>query len=321
MKNKIYILLLISGAAITLALTLLSEGVPNLIPIIFSFPFDQIAGALRALSGAGNIGNGFAIMLTAALGLVPAVLALIYPWGKGKQFIPERVALALFGVLLPFGIYAFANIDHFVNPVFLSVSGKLGEDFRPIAKATVGVFLWSVALLHPFFLLVRFLRTGTKEQLYGYLSPMVAVTGLAFDIGLFLSLGKLINTLKDSEMTGPDVLAFFTRSLPNLLAMLFDLLIVIKVLGLISAIREEDREGICLLGDRVCKLCMLALAVSVSAVALDNGIQFALMRQLSDVNMHFDLPLGGLLFAAAVLLVTEILVENRKLKDDNDLFI
>ncbi len=72
---------------------------------------------------------------------------------------------------------------------------------------------------------------------------------------------------------------------------------------------------------KLSRLCCLTLAlVTLSNVAL-NTLQLILASKLSNVNVTIDIPFMSIAFVLGVLLLSRLIDENKKLSDDNDLFI
>lgn len=71
----------------------------------------------------------------------------------------------------------------------------------------------------------------------------------------------------------------------------------------------------------VSRLCCLALGVTAALVAAANIIQMMLMRWLSSTSFTVNLPILSIIFTIMIFVFTRILIENKRLRDDNELFI
>jgi len=56
-------------------------------------------------------------------------------------------------------------------------------------------------------------------------------------------------------------------------------------------------------------------------MAFANILQMILMRWLSNSSFTVDIPLTSLVFTVMILLFTRLLIENKRLREDNNLFI
>ena len=82
MKRRTLILILVLEAVLIAGLVVLTRLFPDLFTSVFAFPMEQIAAGLNALADTGAVGNGAALVLLAAIALVPSVFALRTPRGR-----------------------------------------------------------------------------------------------------------------------------------------------------------------------------------------------------------------------------------------------
>lgn len=313
MKRKSLMILLVCEAGLLIALALL----PNRFPIVFStmlaFPFEQIALGLKALSQAGNWGNGMAVSLWVGISLVPAIFALSY---REKRAWPERIALfVLSGVLLP-ALYGLVNPHVF--SVFISGTGS---EFLPAVKAVFGVSVWSVAILFIVLRLIRLFRSSDKASLLRHLRVLLYVLCVIFTAS---AVYPLATGLVDCIGNSPDVLDGAFNVIRLLIAAVPDALVVavvIRVLDLLEIAMTEEQEGIVKASERLSRMCCVALGVTTALTAAFNVLQVVLMRSLSSVATQADVPVINIAFLAIVLLLSRLLVENKELREDNSLFI
>ena len=73
--------------------------------------------------------------------------------------------------------------------------------------------------------------------------------------------------------------------------------------------------------EKLSLLCRNALMLSILSIAALNLLQLFLYEQLMNVHISVVLPVMDLIFVLGILLLTRYIAENRKLQEDNDLFI
>ena len=98
---------LIAEGILLAALSLLTLMIPTLFSSFLSFPLEQIALGMRALSLTGIAGNGISMLLIALFALIPLFFALRYP--GGRDTLAERIALFVLALMLPVALYGILN--------------------------------------------------------------------------------------------------------------------------------------------------------------------------------------------------------------------
>ena len=69
------------------------------------------------------------------------------------------------------------------------------------------------------------------------------------------------------------------------------------------------------------RLCVVSLRLTILVTVALNLLQLVCMGSLYTVHITVLLPVLSIVFVLAVLLLTQLMGENRQLKEDNDLFI
>lgn len=314
MKHKsLYILLAAETAALTVLL-ILTSIFPTLFSSLFAFPFEQIGDALRALSLSGWFGNGLALMLWGALSLAPLAAGLRHVSEAERR--PENIALVFLSASLLYVLWGMADPSAFW--LLMPQVSQLGLGF---VKALMGGLVWSMLVLWFILRLLRLFKAGDMPRLMAYLERMLwALCALFAGVIVLACGGELSAALKNAGGAGDRVmqcLGFAVSALPYGL----DIAVIVLGMDLIQAVKEGDREAAEMAAEKLSGFCCLSLALCAGSAALFNVLQILFASQLTDVSVNVTIPVTSLAFVLAVLLVSRLIAENRRLQDDNDLFI
>ena len=314
MKRKKLTIMLICEAVLLFILVLLTDQFPRLFSSMFTFPFEQVAIGLKGLSQLEPVGNGLAIALWVGISLLPSIPALQYK--QNKTAIKERITLISLSCVLLLALYGM------INPhVFCSFIPEAKNEYLTIVKAVMGISVWSVIVLYVVLRLIRMFRSGDKVSLLRYMQLLLqilcllfaAVAVISFRNGLIASVGASKKVL-DHMIS---LLCSTVASLPYVL----DIVIIMSTLDLFDIATTEDQNGIVNAAEKLSKVCCIALGVTTALTAVSNILQIILMRWLSNVATTVDIPIISIVFVGIVLLLSRLLVENKRLRDDNSLFI
>ena len=314
MKRKTLILILILEAALIAGLVYLSRQYPAWFTSVWSIPMEQIAGGLKALSGTGAFGNGLALAILAGIALIPVIFALRYP--RGRETLAERITLA---VMAPVILIVLWNMIH---PGNMRPEAAGADAFLQVVRAALSLIIWSVVILFIVLRLIRLFRAGKREQLLRYFRILLAVSCMAFTAELAVTLMNAVPApAADGSRSAQDIIAGIFRLAAGVVPLVFDIVILMRVMDLIRIAETEEQEGLAETAKRVSGISCIALAVSTGLCALQHVVQLLLMPGLTDLNVSVDIPVVSIVFVAVILLFTRLLVENRQLREDNSLFI
>lgn len=314
MKRRSLIILLCCESVILTVLSTLTNFFPAMFSSMLAFPFEQIAGGLRFVSQFGNIGNGLAMALWVGVSIIPTMLAL--KTGRSKETAKERIALFLLSAVMMLALYGIMNPSLFC-PTLLGAQ----KEFIPVMKATLGVTVWSVIVLYIILRLLRMFTAGDTNKLMQYLKVLLFILCMFFTAVIFTTcISDLIAYLKDAQEALAVVLSvirFLVLSVPYA----FDVVITISAIALLDVALSKEQIGIVESAARLSQICCIALGITTVTTAAFNVLQIILMRHLSKVAVNVDVPIVSIAFTLIILLVSRLLVENKQLRDDNDLFI
>lgn len=312
MKHKKYLIFLVCEAALLLVISALSQRVNAPITSLLAFPFEQIANGLILLASAGKIGNGFALALLVCISLTPSVISFT---GKKKSTL-ERIALNITSVVILVALCGMMNPYRFYPSILAGV-----EEFVPVSMGVFGVTIWSCVVACVVLHLLNLFRSGKTESLKRYFVIAILTIGALFTGFCFSTpVSTLIGSIKDAQYSMDTVLAVL-RFAASVIPYVLNVWICITIVDLIQTIEQGQSDGIKASAEKVVNRCYLSLGATVSLTAILNILQVAFMKYLSNIHTHVDIPIVSIVFALMILLVSRLLVENRNLRDDNNLFI
>lgn len=318
MKRNVFAALLggvlIGLMALVVLLGSRAAGGPNLFSSLLAFPFEQIGAGLGALARTGSFGNGAALALCAGLSLLPLLFHRGH-WGE-REALGEKITLGCLSAALFLSLLGMADPSRLLSAIPL-----MPGDFLPIMKAMLGGMVWSLVILWLTLRLVRLFRAGDVKKLLGYLKITLQALCLAFAAVIPLSCGRgLTQSLSATQQPMDGVMAV-VRFLASALPYGLDIVITLSLLSLLDAFLAGNQEQTAACAHTLCRRCCQALGLTAASVAILNGAQLVLSRFLSNIAVTVDIPGVSLAFLLLILLLSRLILENRKLRHDNDLFI
>ena len=314
MKRKSFMILMGAVFAALMALVLFVDGLPTIFSSVMAFPFEQIGTALRALALTGNIGNGFALAICVALSILP--ILSVFRHKSEKEYPGENIVLCCMSIVVFITLFCMANPSK-----LLSAFPHFTIEALPVVKGILGCMAWSFIVLWVILRLVRLFRGGDTNKLLGYLRVALHALCILFTAVIAISCGStLLAGLSVTQQSTDRVMAvirFIASSLPYV----FDIGITLSLLTLMDAYIEKNEEDTVKHAELLSKRCCWALGITAAATAALNVLQLLFSRFLSDISVHVEIPVVSLAFILLVLILTRLIVENRKLQSDNDLFI
>lgn len=315
MKRKTLIPILVIEALILAGLAVLTMLVPNLFSSVLAFPMEQIAAGLAALAGTGKVGNGLAVALIVGLSAIPLLIAL-FTYPRDEETRAERFALALLTPVLVFSFFVM------INPALLGPNvPHTAEGYHRVLRPFLALTVWTVIILFIVLRLIRLFRAGSRPQLMKYLRIVLCVLSMYLVAQAVVSLVISIMTPAKNEPTAADTVVNILRLIAAIIPLLFDIVVVLRVLSLLEIASTEDQEGI---GDAAAKLSSVScftLAVTTGLCALQHVAQLVLLPHMTDASATVDIPVVSITFVVVILLFSRLLVENKQLRDDNSMII
>jgi hypothetical protein len=246
------------------------------------------------------------------------MLPLIPAWRhrKDKNKALENGSFYLLTGLLLFVLYGMAN-----PTISYSFFPGIDDSVLPVMKAMLGGTVWSVVVMLVIFRLLRLFRTGDTNQLLGYLQNLLYALCALFTGVIALICGDiLVNSLANMQR-GMDGVITVMRFLVSALPYVLNIAITLSALTLLDTLLSEEKSSVTTYAGRLSSLCGVALGITTASVVVFNVLQLVLSRWLSDIAVNVDIPIMSIAFVLAVLLASRLIAENRRLREDNDLFI
>ena len=322
MKHKTLWVILLIEAALCVLLRILQASFTGLFSAAMAFPFEQIGLLLRALSLSGWAGNIAALLLYAAVSLIPAAALLVLAKRRGFQredWLLVLLSAALFAVL-----YLMIN-PALIGPLFGGTSGLA------VGKAVLGGALYSVLCGYAILGVLRLFFTGDTGKLQKYMAVLLYLLNLLF---IWLAFGACFGKLLDSVATlqagntgegqqlGSSYVFLALQFLVDALPYVLDVFVVFAALRVLDELCADRYSQASLTAvNRLSRLCGAALAATVLANIGINLLQLLFAGTLRVINASVQVPILSIAFVLAVLLLTRYIAENKRLKDDNDMFI
>lgn len=281
---------------------------------IFSLPIAWVGRGLRLLSLSGAVGNIAAIVLYAAVSLLPLLLLL-----KGKRH-PEDLLLPLTSAMMFYALYYIINPG--LRPAILS--GPVGS---MVAEGAVySIFLaWAVIRL------VRYCSGAGMGALYHVLWILLGACAVLciFDGfgGGYVTLRQTIrgvqaaNTLPGVDLTATYVFAILRFAAG---AAEYGLTAWVLILGQELALdlkSDPYGEACARTASFAARWCRISLAVNMLVTMGLNLWQFLFARYLHSMTVVVHMPLFNLTVALVMLVLAGLLRHLYRMKRENDSFI
>ncbi len=320
MRRKVFLSFLILEAVVCILLGLTGIDVALSYSKIAAFPFEQIGQGLRFLSAANSVGNVVAVTLYVLICLSPVVFGMITSAKHAP--VQEDCLLVLLSVML------LAFLYEMVNPADIQkrMPAMFDVDF---GKAIMGQLIYSVLLAY---LVLRFLRhskTTDGKHMLRYLTILLGTLGAIFvylaagtAFGQFMDSLKGIGDFMGFTDSGASTVMLFVGFLVQATPYISCVIVIFAILNLLERFaKNRYDEAAVLAAQRLSKLSGALLTVAVLAGMIYNLLQFLLLKQLQNFNIHVDIPLIPIVFIMAIRLVTQVIRDNHKLQELNSLFI
>lgn len=306
-RKKLYAILAAESAFIIL-LDVLTVQVPDSFTSIWNFPFEQIGAGLLALHGLGSVGVGIACALWVGLSLLPVIPAVR---GRGKT--PwERVLLVLFAVCV------CATLHFMTNPIKLMTPY---DDTGSYSKLMFSITTWSILILYFVVRIVRLLREGDRDKLNGYFDTALYALAMLCAANIVAYGANTLAFISAAGMGGLDALFSLLLFAVSKLPYALNIVIIVYIGEFTDAAWSGDAASLPQKAERLVKLCCSTLIVTAALTAGFNVMQLMFSPSLSRIMTSLQIPVFSIAFTLFALLLTRIIVENRKLRDDNELFI
>ena len=330
-RNKLIILLILEAGVVILFCGLL--GLPVMFAGTLAMPFLPLAQGLDALASAGTLGAGLAAALWLGISAVPAALAL----RRGEKRVPERIALCFLSVVLALGLYGMARPFDILPEVLQHPYAV------EVLQGGLGAAIWSAVIAWAVTCLIRRFRIGGWDGLLRSAGVLVLAACVLLTASAALPIGeevmKLVKvgsesmeaaaarewyseTLSTSSGTAwMELLVNLLLTLSRVLPQILTVAVLLRGMELLEALRTGASERLVPAAEGLSRSCCRALCITVALTTVCNLIQVILARFLTNLSFRAEIPVLSLVLTVLLLLFARLVIENKKLRDDNSLFI
>ncbi len=282
---------------------------------LFAYPFEWIGEALSELSSLGSVFSGIAALILVALTFlffVPFLKSY-----KNKDTLCENIVLAITGVMFFYVVYSFSTMK-----LFYEMPLSLDEKILPIAKAVLGSGVWSGVFCCFALKILRIFKSSNKDKLLQFTNRIVfAVSFVLVFVLCNIKLPELLTSLEENVENANSFIALFGFACV-VVTYILNIMLLFSFSDLANAmLSSADAQTINALSGKLSDFCVRAVIVMVVISFVENCLQIAFCSTLSDVKTVVSIPLLNLGFALLVLVFSNLVSENKQLKDDNELIV
>lgn len=293
-------------------ITLLTGLLPEIFSSLPAFPFEQIGLGLRTLAWLGTAGNCLAMGCWLVISLLP-LIPVLRSWRDPAERWEHLALIVLSAVLLP-TLWCMADPASLLN----IIPGKVTE-MLPSGKAILGGTVWSVLVCFLVLRLLRLFRAGDTETLLGSLKKMLYLLCYLFAGAMAVAAASC---LKNLGRLFADKLLSILRAANEALPYVMDIAVTLSAAAILNALlREDSSEIIVAAADKCARLCCISLGTVTAAGSLFNILQLFFTGEASNISIAVNIPAVSLAFTLAALLFSRIIAENRRLADENRMFV
>ena len=321
MKRMVWAWVLATEAVICAGLSVAGSSAAGAAGALLGFPWQMVGQGLRHMSLSGGAGNAAALALYAACGLLP-LIGLLVRWRRGLHW-EDAMLVALSAAL-------FAGLYWLINPGTLAATLGMPEAadvLQLVLNGLINAVLVGYALLRMVRAFSQADMAGLRRCLTGLLAALSALLVYrVFGEGLTGIIGHL-RALRaaNTALSGALWISFgavVLRDLADILPWALDVPVALSAMRLMTVLndRAHSPEAVAA-ADGLSQLCVRTLAACVACSVAVNLMQLLCLPSLRTVSASVELPLTSMGVALAALLLAQYVRENKRLKDDNDMFI
>ena len=289
---------------------------------LITFPLLKIAALLRYFSLSGDLGNLLALVIYIIFCSLP--LFLFFYIRKRSHLLPESYLLPLLSLELFIVIYIL------VNPGSLS-SVLVGSFDVNLQMTILSSSLYAVVFAYGILTYLRKLLNNHNSQAIKALEFLLFIGAmLCVFIITNILVGNFIQNIRQINQSSEimeivltvNYLAAILQTLIAILPYAFNVIIILILIKLLKQLNETwlSDEAI-ILSKKMSKFCTLSLVFSLVGTIFMNLFQLLFLSLLINVNFKVSLPLVEMIFVLACYVLSHFLLQSKKIKEDNELFI
>jgi hypothetical protein len=117
-----------------------------------------------------------------------------------------------------------------------------------------------------------------------------------------------------------DVSALTLKTILDATVLLLTLLIALQVIKLTDVLQEDCAE-LAQVSKKLCTLCCVSLITGTVSSVVMNGFNALFISRLNFTEATLSIPVYEIIFSLITLLLTRLMIENKDLREDNELII
>ncbi|MFZ2258246.1 MAG: hypothetical protein WAV55_08960 [Clostridiaceae bacterium] len=315
MKRKIFPVLMILTALVSLLIFIVPQNQSELMSQAMVYPYGPIAALIRTLSLQGGGGNVLAWFIFLLIGTIPLV---VFIWISRQRPVETEDFLLL--LMIPLLFYVLYRL---INPQATTINHLFGSVY-------LAGILHSVVIGYFILLIIRYFRRADSHQLHHY---MVRLLQCLILICLFTLFGPSVNNLLaelrsfQAANTMPEqyltstIVIIIGKHLIQALPLILIIWIIYRMINLVNELDQANYNKAARMAGQLADLAGRVLLITVSVNIGFNLLQLMLQDSLLSTHVSVDLRLDLILLFVGSLLFSRFVENTQKLKADNDLFV
>lgn len=289
---------------------------------VTTWPLLAFSKLLRNLSLSSSFGNLLALLLYVLFCCLPLLLMLYHK--KMQRLFAEDCLLALLSLELFVIVYLLINPAS-INMALAQFSGDQMEGV--ILAFSLYAVILAYAILHYF----RKLLSEKENKIIRALQFLVFLGALVFVFACantFLAdfVQNIKQLYKGSEVReinfAVNYLLLMLQTLLALIPYIINVIIMMTVIKLLNHLAEDWLSDDAIsLSRKLTRHCRNSLVFTLVGPIFLNLLQLLLMKQLLYVSMKVNLPLLEMIIVLACYVLSHFLIQSKKIREDNELFI
>ena len=322
MMKRLFNILLVVEAVVLILLSIFGGSLVDYLGVIFSFPFMQIGDVLREMSWSGTAGNVAAWCIYCGFCLIPVAVLVVKL--VRRRFKPEDGLLLVISAVLFAVTYFLVNITSYTNQMVFSMTLDMSI---PI----LGAVAYSVIVGYVVIKITRKVYSAEGGKLKHYLNVILFIVNMALVYNIFgEGLSGIMKELQPVELIyGWDVGAYritqvmaVVEYVADVIVNLMTIVIIIMAQSLVSELDiNKLSEKVIGKAKRISKFCVITIVAYVMLYIIFNVLQLIFMQKLYTINGTVSIPLVLIMAMMLFMIVARYIVDTKKIKDENDMFI
>lgn len=316
-------LLLILEAIICILMCVFGGGKVTFVNTLLTFPFKPIAVGLRKLSFLGGVGNIFSWLLFLLICSIPLII-LIAKLIR-KRFVLEDILLVVISLIVALALYHMININLMASQMIVPIVEN------DALYCVLGAIVYSIIAGYLVIKVIRKFAKANKEEVKRYFNNVLFVANVFIVLGSFgISLNELIIKLDNYVNSNFGIYeSLMTTKVFLIMDYAMDVIINLLLIGIIILVQDLiSKINIDNITDEVVKRAKLIFSCCIGTIIIHtilsimyNALQFIFIKKLYFVNGVVSIPIMIIFIVLVIMLFTQFILEAKKIKEENDMFI